>query len=557
MRDAPRKILIVNLTRFGDLLQTSPTIAGLKELHPAAEVVAVVERNFADVARGLPGIDRVWELDLDRLGKHLLGPTGADLREAYRSVEETVQRLRAERFDLALNYSSSRMSAVFLKLVDVPDTRGWTMTTDGYRKIAHPWSRLFSASCLVRQHAPFNLVDYYKRVAGVTRGPRKLFFTVPEPARAEAAAFLDAAGVDANGTTPLVALQLGASRPIRRWPAAHWIALARLLAERIGARVVLCGGAGDRDVAGELAAALGPLAVDACGKTSIATLGALLARCDVLVTPDTGPMHMAVAVGTPVVSLFFGPAIPFDTGPYAPDHLCLTAEVPCGPCDHNVTCLEPFCRDTLPPEAVAEATILRRAAEWRGLSAAADRWPAFAWYRTGFDAEGFADVTRLGSAPRSRREQVRRAYRALWKAVLDGTPPVLDGPALADQAAVVRGLVPLVVAGVRHAAAVEALAAGAPEPDLVELEHAARRLEEHDLALYRYGAMHEPTTLLLQLFRFEKESLDGGDVGAIARRSRVLHEELETRARLLADLLDPSTAPARASDHGGQHASLS
>jgi hypothetical protein len=389
----------------------------------------------------------------------------------------------------------------------------------------------------------------------VTGGPLKLFFTVPEPARVEAAAFLDAAGVEAK--TPLVALQLGASRPVRRWPAAHWIALARILADRIGARVVLCGGGGDRDVAGELAAALGPRAVDATGKTSIATLGALLARCDLLVTPDTGPMHMAVAVGTPVVSLFFGPAIPFDTGPYAADHLCLTAEVPCGPCDHNVTCLEPFCRDTLAPEAVAEAAILRRAADWKGLAAAADRWRGFGWYRTGFDAEGFADVTRLGSAAGSRRERVRRAYRALWKTVLDGTPPVLDGPALPEEGGVVRGLLPLATEGVRLAATVEPLVTGANDPDLDELERAARRLEEHDLALYRYGAMHEPTTLLLQLFRFEKESLDGDDVRAIARRSRVLHEELETRARLLADLLDPSTVGARASDHGGQHASLS
>src|SRR5207248_1941798 len=83
---------------------------------------------------------------------------------------------------------------------------------------------------------------------------------------------------------------------------------------------------------------------------SPAELGALLARADVLVTPDTGPMHMAVAVGTPVVALFFGPALPFDTGPYAADHVCLHAEVACAPCDHNVTCLEPFCRDTLAPE---------------------------------------------------------------------------------------------------------------------------------------------------------------------------------------------------------------
>ncbi len=551
MTQGKTKILVVNLTRFGDLLQTSPTVAGLKELHPRAEVVAVVERNFAEVCRGLPGVDRVWELDLDHLGRVLLGDTGAHLREAYKIVEQTVARLRAERFDLALNYSSSKMSAVLLKMIGVADTRGWTMTSDGYRLISHPWSRLFSASCLVRQQAPFNLVDYYKRVAGVTAGPRRLLFTVPDGARARARALLAESGWTAG--TPLVAMQLGASRPVRRWPAAHWIALAHELSSRLGARAVLCGGGGDRDVATEIQAALGPLAIDACGRTSIAELGGLLECCDVLVTPDTGPMHMAVAVGTPVVSLFFGPALPFDTGPYAPDHVCLHAAVPCAPCDHNVTCLEPFCRDTLAPAAVAEAVVARRAGDWAALAAAADRWSGFTWYRTGFDADGLADVTPLGARPRSRAEQLRRVYRALWKTVLDGTPSVPAGPALGAESAVVRQVVALAREGVARAAAVEPLAAGR---DLEALEASVRRLEEHDLEIFRFGAMHEPAALLLQLFRFDKENVDGDDVRALARTSRVLHEELEARARLLADLLDPSGVPAPAPCHGGDHASV-
>src|SRR5207244_8971124 len=141
-----KKILVVNLTRFGDLLQTSPTIVGLREQHPGAEIVVLVERNFADVARGLPAVDRVWELDLDGLGRQLLGQTGDGLRAAYGVVDDTVRALRAEHFDLALNYSSSKMSAVLLKLIGAPDTRGWTMSADGHRLISHSWARLFAAT---------------------------------------------------------------------------------------------------------------------------------------------------------------------------------------------------------------------------------------------------------------------------------------------------------------------------------------------------------------------------------------------------------------------------
>jgi ADP-heptose:LPS heptosyltransferase len=549
-----RKILIVNLTRFGDLLQTSPTIVGLKELHPAAELTVLVERNFAEVARGLPGVDRVWELDLDDLGRVLLGATAVDLRTAYRTVEGQVEALRAERFDLALNYSSSRMSAVLLGLVGAADTRGWTMSPDGHRLIAHRWSRLFSASCLVRRQAAFNLVDYYKRVAGVPRGPERLFFTVPAAARARAEALLAAAGDAGRG--PLVAFQLGASRAVRRWPAASFVALGRALARELGARLLLCGGAGDRAVADEIRAALGDRAIDVAGRTSVAELGALLERAAVLVTPDTGPMHMAVAVGTPVVALFFGPALPFDTGPYAPDELCLHAPVACAPCDHSITCLDPFCRDTLAPEAVAEAVALRLRGDWNAVAAAADRWPALDWYRTCFDGGGLADVARLGRRPAGRAERLRRAYRALWTAELERRWPLAGGSALEGEAALVRELARLADEGVGRAVRVARLARGGGERglDLERLEAEARGLEDTDERLLRFGAVHEPAALLLQLFRFEKENLEGDDVAALAEATCGLHERLAARARLLADLLAPPGAgPERREDKRGSH----
>ncbi len=548
-----KKILIVNLTRFGDLLQTSPTIAGLKEAHPEAELSVLVEKSFAEVCRGLPGVDRVREIDLDHLGARVLGGSGRDLRDAYRDVAEAVGALRAEGFDLALNYSSSRMSAVLMRLVGVRDTRGWTMTADGHRLIAHRWSRLFSASALTRRQTPFNLVDYYKRVAGVPHGPRRLLFTVPDEARARAAELLATAG---HAGEPLVALQLGASREARRWPTASFVALGRALDARLGARVLLCGGGGDRATAAEVARELGAAAIDVCGRTSIAALAGLLGRADVLVTGDTGPMHLAVAVGTPVVGLFFGPALPTDTGPYAADHVCIHAAVACAPCDHNVTCLEPFCRETLAPEAVAEAVVARRAGDWAALGVLADRWPSLGWYRTRFDGEGLYDLELLGTRPPSPRERLRRAYRVLWKAVLEGTPPAPSpGLPLPREAAALRALARVAAEASAASDRVDALArrigAGV---DLRQLEEEAQHLERLDAELCRLGAVHEPAALLMQVFRFEKESIEGDDVPALAAATRRLHLELDAQARLLADLLDPPSPGARTHREGGTHA---
>ena len=548
-----KKILIVNLTRFGDLLQTSPTIAGLKAQHPDAAITVVVDRNFADVARGLPGVDRVWPLDLNELGRTMIGGTGADLRRAYHWAEEQIGALRAEGFDLAVNYSSSKMSAVLLKMIGAPDTRGWTMAANGYRMIAHRWSQLFAASALTRRQAPFNLVDYYKRAAGVQGGPERLFYRVAPEARARAAAILADAGV--TDETPVVALQLGASRAVRVWPVESFVALGRELEARIGARLLLCGGGGDRPLADLVAPGLGGAAIDVCGRTSVEELGALLERSCILVTSDTGPMHMAVAVGTPVVSLFFGPALPFDTGPYGRDHLCLHAEVPCAPCDHHITCLQPFCRETLAPGAVAEAVIARRAGDWAALAMASDRWPEIRWYRTGFDAEGLFDVTRIGLRPPTWRETLRRAVRAVWKATLDGTRPERPRTTLPREAAVLRNLVPLARAATVEAAAVETIARERGE--IERLTAAARALEERDFELFRFGAIHEPAALILQMFRFEKENVGGEDVVAIATATRILHEALEVQIALLIDLLDPPpTRPDTAERGDDDHAHL-
>jgi hypothetical protein len=263
-------------------------------------------------------------------------------------------------------------------------------------------------------------------------------------------------------------------------------------------------------------------------------------------------MHMAVAVGTPVVALFFGPALPFDTGPYGADHVCLHAEVACAPCDHNVTCLEPFCRETLAPAAVAEAVVARRAGDWSAFEVAADRWPQLRWYRTGFDPGGLFDVTLVGTRPPGRRERLRRAYRALWKAVLDGTPPPARGEGLPDEAAIVGELAARATRASDLAAHVEALARRTPVA-LEELETAARALEELDAELFRLGSIHEPIALLTQLFRFEKESIAGEDVVALAGATRALHDGFADHARLLAALLTPAAPAWRG---GGTHAHL-
>lgn len=539
-----RRILIVNLTRLGDLLQTSPTVAGLRALHPDAEITLLAEKNFAEVCEAIPGVDRVHRIDLDHLG-HLLLAGGSRVGEAFHFVRNTVAELRAGRFDLALNFSSSRMSAVLLGLLDIPDVRGWSMTSDGFRAIQTPWARLFATLCLNRRVAGFNLVDCYRGVAGcLSTATPGLSFTVSDAARARVATRLDAAGIAAGAR--VIALQLGASRAVRRWPIESFARLAHELAGD-GKRIVLVGGGGERALAAELLQACGSCAtplVDLCGQTSIQELGALLERCALLVTGDTGPMHMAAATRTPIVGLFFGPALPFDTGPYGTDHVVLHAGVSCAPCDHAVHCLDPFCRRTITAELVASVVRARLAADWSSLAeigtALAARAPV-RLYRTGFDARGLFDCPVLGTVLARPEDELRRAYRATWLTLLEGVPlPGARSTGLVDVAPF-AALAELARLGTELTARLDRLVIDAAR-SLDAVQRVGREIEVLDRAIGEHGRVHPDVAVLTQMFAFEKETMPGEDLAGLTKESARLYRDLCRSADCMQALLGGSGA---------------
>jgi hypothetical protein len=374
---------------------------------------------------------------------------------------------------------------------------------------------------LNRQFAAFNLVDYYRAMAGLGSGPRRLLYDVTEESRSAAAALLEAGG--ATDGRFLVALQLGASKEIRQWPRESFAALGRRIVAA-GGRVVVIGGSGDRALAAEVTREVGPAAIDACGRTTIPQLAALLERTDLLITGDTGPMHMAAAVGTPVLGLFFGPALPFDTGAYGDGHVMLHAAVECAPCEHIVQCLNPFCRREITPDLVADAALARIAGDWSQIEELARGSRVVRFYRSGFDELGFFDCTPLGGARVSPAETTRRAYRSMWLAALCGArlraaqPSGVDDGAFAALGALARD-------GAQQALRLRTAAARKPV-DIAEIERLGAAVEAVDARVQAQGVTHRETAVLTQMFKFGKENLEGEDLGLLAGETVRLHAAL-------------------------------
>lgn len=332
---------------IGDLLMTTPVLRALHRQFPGVHVTYIVGKGLADVVAGLPTVQEVVEFD-----------KAADLRPDR--FLPLIERLQHRRYDCYVNLQRSVKTVIL----------GWgsgARSTLTYRRS----DRRDLAGR--RQHSVDNFLETI-RPLGIdpATADRHLDFAIPAPAVDACAALLESEGI--HPESPLILVNPGASAPSRRWEPPQLAAtLAALKRQFRGHALAVCGGRGDDQTlaAAAIAAADVPV-VDLTGKTSLKETGALLRRSTLLITGDTGPMHLAAAVGTPMVALF-GPTDSDRTGPMVaapglrrgnglPILLQDRTDLTCAPCMAR-TCArgDRECLRRLTPERiVAEASRLIR-----------------------------------------------------------------------------------------------------------------------------------------------------------------------------------------------------
>jgi lipopolysaccharide heptosyltransferase II len=319
------RVLLVRFSSIGDILLTTPLIRALARRHPDAKLVCVTKRSMAPLLSEHPSVAEVVSLEPDE------------------SVWHLTQRLRALAPTHGLDLHASLRSAALRVLVHCH----WS----GFHKRKFARSALISAKVDL-YGPPVSVAERYFDAARTLDvrpdGQPPQFFLSPA-ARDRVDRWLAEKGL---GNAGLAALAPGAAHATKRWPVAHWIALAQRL-RSAGYAVVAVGGPDDRGLAGQLAAE------SAAGEFSLQETGALLARARVLVSGDTGVMHMATGVGTPVVALF-GPTVEqFGFFPYRARAIVLQRELACRPCSSTGTPVCPLghhrCLTDLPPGEVADA----------------------------------------------------------------------------------------------------------------------------------------------------------------------------------------------------------
>ncbi len=330
------KILILKPSSLGDVVQAMPVLRLLKRHLPESEIHWWIESGLAGLLEGDPDLAGVVRFERRRWA------TAKNWRQLWRSM----QWMREQCFDWVIDLQSLLRSGAFAWLANGELTIGLDEAREG--------ARGFYDLIVPRPSFHTHAVEWYLEVLRRLEVPVDWNFQwVPE--RPETAAAVR--GKWRTGEARWIVLQPGARWSNKRWPVDHFAELARLIgADGSNFRMAVLGGEADRHLGEIISQAAPEQCLDLTGKLSLPEMVEWIRLSELMVTNDTGPMHVAAALARPVVALF-GPTEPRRTGPYGQQKNVLQLELPCIPClKSSCAYVKPFeCLRALSPARVFEA----------------------------------------------------------------------------------------------------------------------------------------------------------------------------------------------------------
>ena len=314
--------MIIRLDLLGDVLFSMHAVEALSAAYPAARIAMLTLPYTAPLARLNPAVHEVVSVDTNRIRT----PRGLLSPATWWEYRRTYQYVRSQGFDLCVSLSG-RMASLCAFL-------SGARRTVGYSREAYPFL-LTDPVAGGRYTERMHEVEYVRQLArhaGASSFPERVSLTVPEEGRQAAERLL--AQHDITAKERLVVIHAGSVHPsAKRWPASSWSCFADDLHMATGARIVLTGSKSDEPVVVEVLKNARSPVVSLVGRTTVEEMLGLLARADLVASGDSGPLHLAVALGRPVVAAY-GPTDPRIYGPYnpaAPPRLH-RKDLPCSPC---------------------------------------------------------------------------------------------------------------------------------------------------------------------------------------------------------------------------------
>jgi 3-deoxy-D-manno-octulosonic-acid transferase len=336
-----KRFLVIRLSSIGDVLHCTPVVRELKQAFPTAHITWVVGRGAADLLKANPYIDEVYVWPREKWEDHMRHGRFA---EAWKLWQQLRLDLRARNFDIVLDVHGLFLSGMVALASGAKRRIGLSNTRE--------LNSLFMTEIAPAAEHEQHIIQRYLSILqpfGIKPGSYNMTLELTKPDLDFADQFLDSAGIKPQ--QQLVALIPATTWAAKNWPPEYFAELADALAQHV--RVMLCGGPADRYLAQQVLQKTSAPVIDAVGQTNLPQLAALLKKATVVVTGDTGPLHMAIAMGVPTVSIF-GPTNPKRFGPLVQGHSVLEAELGCRTC-HKMRCRfshQQCMKDVLPQQVI-------------------------------------------------------------------------------------------------------------------------------------------------------------------------------------------------------------
>ena len=343
MEDKKPQILIIKLSAIGDVVHSLPLLEVLRQRFPLARIDWLVEEDASGIVEGHPCIDgllifprKSWLQRFRRKGEFL---------SAGREVARFIRELRNRRYDIVIDLQGLLKSGIL------------TFIVRGKRKIAlnnaREGSALFVKERVAIPDPHMHALERYLCIArhlGAENARWDGYIPIYEGDKAYVGSLLGKLDEDST----LVAVNPMAKWETKLWEPNRFAKLADLLQEKLDAEVVFTGSAADKAAIEAIQSVMKTEALNLAGRTSLKQLAYLYQRCAVVISTDTGPMHIAAAMGSPLVVALFGPTSPLKTGPYGRRGKVVRAGVACSPC-FKKRCADMSCMRQITVDMVYDA----------------------------------------------------------------------------------------------------------------------------------------------------------------------------------------------------------
>jgi heptosyltransferase I len=278
------RIALIKPSALGDVIHALPVLSALRQRYPDAHIAWVINRNYQQLLHGHPDLDAT--IPFDR------GASRVGLRRAARNYVEFFHGLRQHRFDLVIDLQGLFRSALMVAATGAARRVGLASAREGAR-----W--FYTDAIALPNPKTMHAVDRYWLVAealGAGKASKQFHVPLADAELMWSRRFL------ADCPRPWLFIGVGSRWVTKRWPPAHFAELAKKAQDAFGGTVLFVGGRDEAPLARAANAKLPGLVLDLTGQTSVSRLAALLAQADVMVANDTGPLHLAAALGRPVLA---------------------------------------------------------------------------------------------------------------------------------------------------------------------------------------------------------------------------------------------------------------